>query len=580
MRVSSFVSGGLIAALVAALVTTSAGAGATEVGDAPTLAWWRDGRVEARVLNQSVPASSLPTMVPVGSLWKLFVFAYSVERRIASAPYVCTAATGRIADEHYCCAPGEGIHRDRALARSCAPFFEPSRLGIAPSEWREHWRAANAPTWITDIRAMHPDTRVSLADLLATLAAISPRTRDEARHALLEVGFAGYGRDARAELGTGIRYKTYTWHRADRPDVTIGGAAGWLADGTPFWFGARGSSRAALTAWASQIASAQPAAKRNAHLAKSAVGASDPTCVQVDFFARYPIRNVLHEQKPDHWMPGTLHGRVRVEFENGTWLLVTSAARLRLDTTEGKKISGRFTLNEYVARVIDREASASQREASRALAIAARTYLLQNAAFEGGCWRIEDSTRTQRVSPNPPSEAALGVAWFTDEQILRNVEVRYHRDAPGVDRMSWDHAVAQAARGDHFETILATAYPRGELVTMAGNADCSRIGAAEAWLTKTAPRWARRLSAEAGYEPLGAALRVCTLGDGRPYADQARLRIYVRGWRSLDERIGLAHEYLHLAFRNHPRGNDEVFVERLARQLVADLSMSDIAVSR
>jgi uncharacterized protein YfaQ (DUF2300 family) len=62
--------------------------------------------------------------------------------------------------------------------------------------------------------------------------------------------------------------------------------------------------------------------------------------------------------------------------------------------------------------------------------------------------------------------------------------------------------------------------------------------------------------------------KICMLADGNPYSDQRRYRIYVRGWRSLDERITLAHEYLHLVFRFHPHGADEDYIERLARRLI------------
>jgi uncharacterized protein YfaQ (DUF2300 family) len=37
-------------------------------------------------------------------------------------------------------------------------------------------------------------------------------------------------------------------------------------------------------------------------------------------------------------------------------------------------------------------------------------------------------------------------------------------------------------------------------------------------------------------------------------------------------RITLTHEYLHIGLRRHPRGQDEDYVERLARRL-NDLSM-------
>lgn len=134
--------------------------------------------------------------------------------------------------------------------------------------------------------------------------------------------------------------------------------------------------------------------------------------------------------------------------------------------------------------------------------------------------------------------------------------------------MAWTDAVERANKGAGFDRILADAYPRGTLATLSGREECSRIEAAETWLMVSALKWQRRLRGESGFEAPGAAVRVCALLDGHPHADQRRLRIYARGWRSLEERITLAHEYLHLAFRHHPRGADEAFVERLARELI------------
>jgi uncharacterized protein YfaQ (DUF2300 family) len=76
-----------------------------------------------------------------------------------------------------------------------------------------------------------------------------------------------------------------------------------------------------------------------------------------------------------------------------------------------------------------------------------------------------------------------------------------------------------------------------------------------------------RLRTEAGFESTAAQLQVCQLMQGVPHADQRRLRIHVREWASREGRVALIHEYLHLAFRHHPRGQDEAFVERLAQAL-------------
>ena len=60
----------------------------------------------------------------------------------------------------------------------------------------------------------------------------------------------------------------------------------------------------------------------------------------------------------------------------------------------------------------------------------------------------------------------------------------------------------------------------------------------------------------------------CLLRQGRPYADKQARRIFVRPNPSLDGRIALTHEYLHLAFAHHPLGEDEAYIEDLARRLV------------
>ena len=87
-----------------------------------------------------------------------------------------------------------------------------------------------------------------------------------------------------------------------------------------------------------------------------------------------------------------------------------------------------------------------------------------------------------------------------------------------------------------------------------------RFGAANGWTSQ--------LRSEPGFEPVSEPVRICALGDGHPYADQARLRIYARDWKTREGRLTLAHEYLHLAFRFHPSGADEAYIERLARRLL------------
>lgn len=98
-------------------------------------------------------------------------------------------------------------------------------------------------------------------------------------------------------------------------------------------------------------------------------------------------------------------------------------------------------------------------------------------------------------------------------------------------------------------------------------APCQRLPEAEQWLARASKQWRKRLQDQAGYEALPALPQVCALQYGNPFADQVGLRIHVRGWRTENEHLTLAHEYVHLVLRNHPRGRDEYVVEQLARRL-------------
>ncbi len=546
-------------------------ASADAADDTAAVAWLRDGQVQSRTLaGSSAPApangAAARDRVPLGSLWKLFVYAYLADTHAKEAAYQCAAnaSTQTSGEERYCCDPGEQVQRDAALARSCAPYFAPERLGLGSLAWQSHWQTRTTTKWLLDVHALQPHTEVDVGELLQALASLSPQARAQARGALLQTGLEGYGREAWTRLGTGLRYKTYSWHRAD--GSAFGGAAGWLADGTPFWFGARGSSRTALAKWATPLAAALPEPRWQ----EVGHGADDASCVDVDFFARYPLRSVLQDRTGASARAGDLNGRYRLQFANGNWLGVEAqgSLALSLDTNAPPRITGRFSINEYVARVVDREGSAKSPQAARALAIAARSYLVQNAHFEGGCWHIADASSAQRVSPNPPTSDALAAAWFTDDVVLTGVTVHYHTEVSAPNRMAWREALARADAGWDFEHILSASYPRATLGTLQGRQECARLDAAEQWLTQATTTWQPTLRRVPGFEPLDAAPRICALADGHPYSDQRRMRIYVRGWRSLDERVTLAHEYLHLALRFHPNGANEDYVERLARRLI------------
>lgn len=529
------------------------------------VAWLRDGHVTVTQLRQGGPAPQpfdTSRQVPLASLWKLFVYIYATDTQTAMPDYRCG---GRDPEEVYCCDPGQTISRDIALAQSCGPFFSPQRLMIAPASWRDYWtrRLGATPAgdlaWLAHPNQMAPERMVRLDSLLQALASIPAASRADAEAALLRVVLDGRGAGAARWFGSQLRIKTYSWHQTIKNRrERLGGGAGWLADGTPVWFGGLGSSSKVLQQWAPRLAASLPPAQ-----------ASDNGCVMVDYFKRYPIRSVRGANGPA--APGPLNGRYAVRFENGQSLALRSNGELQLLAgADGRpQLRGRLAVNEYVARVLDREAGTSEPEAAKALAVAARTYLHQQAASVAGCQQISDSSATQRVSPSPATPAALAIARWTDQLIVDGVPVRYHRDQPVPGVLAWTQAVAAARQGKRYDELLADAYPGGALST-AGNSGvrCQRLTQNEAWLAAAVPRWQRVLLREDGYEAPAQPPLVCALASGAPYSEQARNRIFMHPLATREDRITLAHEYLHLGLRRHPRGQDEDYVERLARRLI------------
>lgn len=530
---------------------------ATTAQGATAMAWLQDGQMQWRVLDGKPDAKPWP-QIPLGSLWKLFVYSYLVEQNSQEPPYRCAAKRTGPTEDDYCCEPGQSVERDAALSRSCGPYFSPERLKLDATSWRKHWK--EAPTdaaWLTDLKRLNPATTLRPEQLLAALDAVPATSRRHARDALLAVLLTGYGKDAWPELGSDLRFKTFSWH--DERGHALGGGAGWRSDGAPIWFAGPGASQRMLTRYAKDIMT---------HLPPLGPLTSDGPCAEVKFFARYPIRAV-RDSRGQALPSGSLTGTIKVEFANGNTLALTPSRQLHLTQQQGRlTIHGRFAVEDYVARVVDREGSGAPREAARALALAARSYLRQNGQMVRGCWAIADASSTQRVSPQPPSAAALEAARFSADVVLQT-PIRYHRDQAAPQRMAWQRAVELAKAGQRFDTILIDAYGSLDLAGISANGpqgECQRLQEAETWLSGHTALWARELRRHAGYETPGP-ISICRLNSGNPYADPERNRIYVRDWLSAQGRLALTHEYLHLAFRFHPNGENEDFVEQTARHL-------------
>lgn len=375
------------------------------------------------------------------------------------------------------------------------------------------------------------------------------------RRVLLDVVLNAADGNVVGQLGGRLRVKTWSWLDDQDAQSRQGGFAGWTADGAPIWAGGRGTSQMVLRHYGQALASVLP----------TAWPADAGRCVEVGLFSKYPVSKVLAGDRVA--TSGPLRGDYRVEFANGNALDIHSDGELFL---LDDKLVARLDREEYVARVLEREAKPQPAEAAKALAVAIRTYLLQNATRNGDCLSIDDSSSRQRVAPRPASAESRNIAAWTADLVLAGSTVTYHSEQPGPDKLAWQQAVEQANAGQRYDAILLHAYPRASLSRWDNPvASCEALSAAHDWLQKQRRGWRPRLESENGYNEV-STFAVCKLAFGRPFVDRERQRIYVRGVLTLQDRLDLTHEYLHLAFEAHPNGQDETYIEGLARHLLLE----------
>lgn len=531
--------------------------------------WWLAGQSpQQKSLVWLVgEAKTAPKKVPLGSLWKLFVYNYSVDNGLPDQPYQCHAGKNAAVGDEYCCSQDETITRDVALARSCGAYFAPKRLQIDAKHWQQYWqKQVPEVAWLHTLDNMQPKTQSSVHDILKVLQALSPSSVAQSRQALLGRVLQPQWSGILPSLGGAYRFKTFTWEHPQYTSTYFGGGAGWLADGTVFWLGGTGSSREVLLKAAPTLAQRLPISEHAQHK-------FDEACVTVHYFKRYPIDKVALLGHPNAKVnAGTLRGQYAVKFSNGNALPIQSHGELSLVHSQGKpQIWGRLGLQEYVARVVDREADASKTEAAKALSIAARSYVFQNAQFHQGCWQIDDDSRTQRVSPNSASAAAKTVAAITEDLMLTGSPIYYHQNKSAANTLNWQAAVKRGEFGDNYLAILHEAYPNASWRLNGQAQQCQRLPQAEQYMQQNMAEVQRRASDIAGFEPV-KGLKICQLDYGNPYADQQTLSMFVRDWRSENDRITLWHEYLHLALRFHPNGGNEALIEPMARELAKNLA--------
>jgi uncharacterized protein YfaQ (DUF2300 family) len=503
------------------------------------------------------------SQAPLGSAWKLFIYAYATGNNLPDKPYACHAGQAAKTDDEYCCSVSEKIGRDVALARSCGPYFEPSRLGITEFDWQKYWQK-NAPqvTWLHQLSNVAPKTQLSVKEILTAMNSVPQQSMVRSREALMQRLLQPAWGDVLVNLGTGYRFKTYTWHHPNLVGAYFGGAVGWLADGSSFWVGGTGGSHAVLQKHALQITQSLPPATQSV----------DDGCVMVDYFTRYPIAKVTLSGSGQAAQTGALRGQFVVKFVNGQELSVKSNGELSLVRSgQALRIAGRLGTEEYVARVLDREGDATQTEAARALAIAARSYLKKNGHYHQSCWHINDDSRYQRVSPNPASKVAREVAAYTEGLTLTGSPIFYHQNQSADNTLNWQSAVSDSMLGVSFITQLRQAYPKASWELSNQQQQCDVLESAQNYLNHTLPQVRRILAGMQGLERVDN-LQICRLDYGNPYADVTSHRIYLRDWRGGQDKTTLWHEYLHLALRYHPNGQSEAVVEQLAREIMQKLS--------
>lgn len=541
-----------------ALVLASVAADAGEM----QMAWRRDNqdvlmtlKPEQGVISHQPLTDELTA--PLGSVWKLFVYAWLTDNNIAEAPYHCT---GSSPEEVYCCSAGQSIGREQALVQSCGLYFSPARWHIAANEWRQYWQQHGGPGWLSELDLMQPATLVTVSSLLTALQSLP--AQQQARKALLSLMVSSQKNPLASVLGGRLRVKTWTWHNEKTQAQREGGFAGWLMDGTPVWARGQGTSKTVLTTYASALNKALPVTP-----------SIDPgECVDSQLFARYPIEAVYHSSEMRMAGEGRLLGNYRVMFKNGNQLNIRSQGELHLQQVDHRwQIVAHLSREEYVARVLEREASTKPPEAAKALAVVIRTYLQQQASHTTDCLYIEDSSARQRIAPHPASATAREIAHWTEGLVLSGSPVQYHGYQASDNTLSWRKAVALAVEGMRYDIILAQVWPQSTLSSWERVvSECRGLPEARAWLLKQQKIWRKTLDLEPGYAET-THFAICRLEHAAtPWVDRQRRRIYIRDFMGIQDRLDLAHEYLHLAFNGYPSGLDEEYIEQLTRRLLLE----------
>jgi uncharacterized protein YfaQ (DUF2300 family) len=486
-------------------------------------------------------ASAVKT--PMGSLWKLYVHSYLLENGVTPAPYTCR---GQSSEEIFCCEKGKSVDLVSALAQSCGPFYQEKLQAIGSAQWKRFWKDQGITYSWLDKRNLVPGKEILVEEILSSLASIAKfKSFTQLKENLFEVVSRGTLEGELGTLGTNLFIKTWTWEKTN--DDFIGGFAGWTRDGLPVWAMGKGSSKEVVKSQGEKIFKVLPAS----------VKAEGPV-VQVNFFKRYPVKRVISLPDGKVIYSGRLNGDYQIDFDH-TSLKIHCDGQLELSAD--KKITGKFSTDEYVARVLEREGGVNDLQAARAMAVLIRSYLERRGQRTSFGFIIDDTSDFQRVGATSPGAKALAAARFTQGLVLKNTLVSY------TDK-TWFKMTTLARQGKDFVSILNLVMPKSEiaLVTDPRQAHCQRLLMAENYLTQSLKKWKRTLHGHTGFEDV-KNVQVCLLSFTRPYSDLKNNRIYLNFDESVEARRTLAHEYLHLGFKFHPLTQNESFIEDLAQRL-------------
>lgn len=493
--------------------------------------------------------------IALGSLWKLFIYVYLIDTKQTPPDYQCS---GNNIEEKFCCPRGGSVDLHNALIKSCGLFFSQSRIQISSKDWSEYWRkrVSGDGLWILDYPSLEAETQAPLGELLLLLKQIRLTTSNRLKleQTLSQTSVIGTGKQGLKELGTKLKFKTFSWRRK-------GGAAGWMSDGRTFYFSGAGKSSDVLSRWAKSIAK----------LSDAGNSVTDSNLVNVKFFDRYPVSKIFRLNHANRQVrTGLLKGTFEVLFENGNKIQFYSDNKIALQKRGSQfLLTGKFSIDEYVARVIDREINSEPEEAAKAFSILIRTYLVNNAKKTYGSYEIPDSSRFQRVSIHSPSPKSMKIAEWGHGLILKDtVDLTYHLNQEGRHKMSWAKANMMALSGVHFLDILKTHFEVNNLVLLQDDLKtCQRVTFLERWIDNNRLKWKKSFTHLDGFF-MPEKVTVCQSQNGKQYADLESNTIYLNYDNGTEDLLTAAHEYLHLAFKNHPRTNDEAEIEFLAKKLI------------